>query len=144
MITDEARQKNRDAMRAWVLKNPEKAARSSMRSDLKRYGISIEEYEALLLAQNDVCAICKNPPTGNGNNRRLCVDHDHKTGVIRGPLCKMCNTFLGRIKDDPTTISSYLSGSIASLGRMWSDLPTKGDPPSVQIKSYGGRDHGFN
>lgn len=48
------------------------------------------EYEALLAAQGGVCAICGNPP----KNRRLHIDHDHKTGRIRGLLCFTCNRYV--------------------------------------------------
>jgi len=44
----------------------------------------------MLQVQGGVCAICGNPP----KTRRLDVDHDHKTGVIRGLLCFTCNHHL--------------------------------------------------
>ena len=56
----------------------------------KRYGISAAEYDAMLLAQNGRCAICKRPPKRN----RLHVDHDHATGRVRGLLCVGCNSKL--------------------------------------------------
>lgn len=57
------------------------------------YGITVEEYEAIKAAQGGVCYICRR---ANGRTVRLSVDHDHATGLIRGLLCKACNTFLGR------------------------------------------------
>lgn len=61
------------------------------------YGITVDEYDALLKAQGGVCAICGKPP----KTRRLGVDHDHKTGVVRGLLCYFCNhRLLGGVKDD--------------------------------------------
>jgi len=63
---------------------------------LKRtYGITIEDYNALLEQQDGVCAICKNE-----HEHALCVDHDHETGDIRGLLCKPCNVAIGNFKDD--------------------------------------------
>jgi hypothetical protein len=56
----------------------------------RRYGISSEEYETLLDAQDGVCAICKSPPKKN----RLHVDHCHETGLVRGLLCAHCNSSL--------------------------------------------------
>jgi hypothetical protein len=54
------------------------------------YGISVAEYDELLEAQNGACAICQRPP----KTRRLAVDHDHKTGALRGLLCFRCNATL--------------------------------------------------
>lgn len=60
--------------------------------DLKRtHGITLDQYNAMKLAQNGLCKICKNPPKGK---RPLAVDHDHITGDIRGLLCYGCNRAL--------------------------------------------------
>ncbi len=61
------------------------------------YGISTLEYQRLFDQQGGVCAICKKP---NDCGRRLSVDHDHKTGKVRGLLCGRCNTGLGYFRDD--------------------------------------------
>lgn len=66
----------------------------------RKYGISIYEYETLLIKQNGVCAICKNKKLSSKKNGRLCVDHNHESGEIRGLLCSNCNTALGLMKDD--------------------------------------------
>lgn len=68
-----------------------------------RMGISIDEYNRILLSQNGVCATCKNPElvSQNGKIRSLSVDHDHKTDSIRGLLCYACNVGIGFFKDDP-------------------------------------------
>ncbi len=72
-------------------------------NDLKRtYGITIEEHKRMFQEQNGVCAICG--CKGDGRWKTLCVDHCHKTGKIRGLLCRSCNTALGQMKDDPTII----------------------------------------
>lgn len=59
------------------------------------FGITIEQYE--LLAKNG-CNICKRTIIAK-NKTRMCVDHDHETGKIRGILCNHCNRFLGAFKD---------------------------------------------
>ena|SRR3990167_45321 len=66
------------------------------------WGLSKENFEALLLAQASACTICKQPETIklNGTTKTLCVDHDHITGKIRGLLCNNCNVALGSLKDD--------------------------------------------
>lgn len=64
------------------------------------YDITLEDYDNLLKFQNNKCAICEcESKISDGRNRRLHVDHDHKTGKIRGLLCKGCNTSLGVFKD---------------------------------------------
>lgn len=70
---------------------------------VRRYGITLEEYNALVEKQNDSCAICGTNQKGNvrgGNTRYWSVDHDHKTGKVRGLLCQQCNAMLGMAKDN--------------------------------------------
>ena len=64
------------------------------------YGIDQEDYEFLLACQGGVCAICKKPTTRKDTDR-LCIDHNHKTGKVRGLLCHRCNTGIGMLQDDP-------------------------------------------
>lgn len=62
------------------------------------FGITKEDYNNLLKEQNHTCAICnKVDPTPN---RRLAVDHNHKTNEIRGLLCGKCNIALGLFDDN--------------------------------------------
>ena len=71
---------------------------SDRKSHLKRtYGLTIEQYDAMLEAQAGVCAICGKPPR---NGYVLHVDHDHETGAIRGLLHFTCNNLLGDAEDD--------------------------------------------
>lgn len=63
---------------------------------LKRFGITLEEFNSLATAQNNLCKICNNPERTHKN---LNVDHCHVTGKIRGLLCTSCNTALGLFKD---------------------------------------------
>lgn len=78
------------------------------RTDLKRkFNISLEDYNALVEQQNNKCATC-----GNTSVQSLAVDHDHKTGRIRGLLCRKCNLALGMINDN----ISILTHMIAYLG----------------------------
>lgn len=85
-----------DYGRSYREANPDVGRNARM---LRKYGIGVEEYEALLVAQGGVCAICgvqpKEEPYGC-----LQVDHDHETGEVRGLLCRSCNTALNII-DDP-------------------------------------------
>ena len=89
-------------------KNLEGACISSRKRNLKRaYGITVEEYDALLELQGGVCAICGNPP----DRSRLSVDHNHSTGQIRGLLCNSCNVGIGHFRDSQDLLakaSEYL------------------------------------
>src|SRR5262245_1472158 len=80
----------------------------------RRYGLSAAEYEALLDKQGGVCAICR-----KRSKERLCVDHCHLTGTIRGLLCRKCNTALGYLKDDQAS----LVAALAYLGALPRDGP---------------------
>ena len=64
---------------------------------LATYGITAEEYQAIYEAQGGKCAICQR---ATGRNKKLSVDHDHKTGEVRGLLCTPCNRdVLGHLRD---------------------------------------------
>jgi Recombination endonuclease VII len=80
-----------------------------------RYGITEEQYDAMLLAQGNKCAICKKDEAtciGNGEGRRrLAVDHDHATGAVRGLLCTPCNNSLGVFENRKTDFQEYLRRS---------------------------------
>lgn len=82
---------------------------------IKKFGISLDEYNSILDRQFGVCAICHGvEKTG----RSLAVDHDHKTNRVRGLLCSKCNTAIGQIGDSPLialNIASYLTNHLAIL-----------------------------
>jgi len=67
-----------------------------------KYGITAEEYDAILSSQGGLCAICTRPP----GRRRLSVDHDHETGRVRGILCPRCNSVLGMVADSSKILHS--------------------------------------
>lgn len=62
------------------------------------YGLPPGAYDRMYLFQGKCCAICRR---ATGASRRLSVDHDHRSGLARGLLCRPCNDFLGWIRDDP-------------------------------------------
>lgn len=79
-----------------AFRSQQKAARHG-RWILATYGITTEEYEAILKAQGGKCAICQR---ATGASKKLSVDHDHKTGEVRGLLCTPCNRdVLGHLRD---------------------------------------------
>jgi hypothetical protein len=65
----------------------------------------LEEYRDLYVQQNGMCALCGQRDQGiGGKYDGLHVDHDHRTGKIRGLLCNTCNRALGLFKDDQTVL----------------------------------------
>ncbi len=80
-------------MRVWLSADPSRVTKNARRVRAKQYGITVAElemYEAV-----DECEICG--PTES----RLCIDHDHDSGKIRGVICNNCNVSLGHAGDDP-------------------------------------------
>lgn len=79
---------------------------STREHNLRKYGITTEQWNTLLEEQGKVCKICKSPdPGGRG---RFHVDHNHRTGIIRGLLCHRCNTALGLAGDDVSILSKMI------------------------------------
>jgi hypothetical protein len=80
---------------------------------LKRvYKITLAEYQDLFKIQGGVCAICHNPETivdaKNGLLRDLAVDHNHKTGRVRGLLCRRCNQAIGLLNEDKDLLQQMI------------------------------------
>lgn len=78
----------------------------------KKYGITPREYHALLVEQNNTCAICGRHKSSR--KEKLSVDHCHETKKIRGLLCSNCNTALGLLSDDIDILASAVSYLINS------------------------------
>ena len=79
------------------------AANTKLKS---RFGITLIEYEELVGKCGNKCEICGASSSVNGH--RLAVDHDHKTGAIRGILCKACNSGIASFSDDPNKLKSAI------------------------------------
>ena len=73
---------------------------------LNKFGLSWEGYQQLFEQQQGKCAICEKHQSEL--KKRLHVDHCHKTGKIRGLLCRNCNLFLGNIQDSKKFLSNAL------------------------------------
>lgn len=89
----EYRKSRKKDSRRWVERNPEKRRIYTRNSHIRAYGISPERYKEMLKEQGNRCAICKME-----NKRVMAIDHDHKTGKVRGFLCDPCNLSLGHIE----------------------------------------------
>ena len=79
---------------------------SRLKATLKmKFNMTIDDYNALLIKQNNVCAICMQVCQ---SGRRLCVDHCHVTGKVRGLLCHKCNVGIGLLNDDKNLLSNAI------------------------------------
>lgn len=77
----------------------------------KHYKITLEDYDKMVDKQGGCCDCCHLPAS---TGKFLHVDHDHKTGIVRGLLCTKCNTALGMFGDDPKVIRraiAYMAGT---------------------------------
>jgi hypothetical protein len=97
--------------------NPERERRNARALQIKnKYGITLEEYDAILARGCAICGTHKGRVMGKRNGQeppppRLCLDHDHATGKVRDALCHGCNVGLGAFADDPKrlrTAAKYL------------------------------------
>jgi hypothetical protein len=79
---------------------------SIRRVKLRKLGLTLDDFDALLKRQRHRCAICC---TNNPNKGNWCLDHDHRTGKLRGLLCHNCNASLGLLKDSRQTIKRMLN-----------------------------------
>lgn len=70
----------------------------------KNFGIGLEQYKRMMADQNGGCAICGQLE----EVRQLAVDHSHKTGAIRGLLCRRCNVAIGLMEDNMGLLSSAI------------------------------------
>jgi len=77
----EYKKKNRDKYRFYTLRS-------------RTVKITFEQYKAIY-SNNPKCYICSRKQT----SKKLCIDHDHKTGKVRGLLCNKCNRALGLFQD---------------------------------------------
>lgn len=80
----------------------------------KTYNLSIDQYNQMLAEQNYKCKICGVDEVNAGKNG-LVVDHNHKTGKIRGLLCDGCNKGIGFLKEDPALFDSAKDYLLANL-----------------------------
>lgn len=97
--------------RIYVKWDSDKAADKLLRRD---YGITLVHYNVMFAQQRGLCAACGQSETvkHNGRIRRLSVDHDHTTGLVRGLLCHNCNRAVGLLGDNAeraAALAQYLT-----------------------------------
>lgn len=105
--------------------NRDQAALRSFTGNLRRsYGMTEEDYHALMGAQGGRCAVCRGDFTGRSPH----VDHDHETGAVRGILCFVCNTAIGKMRDDPALLraaADYLEQPLPKIKGRSRNLTTE-------------------
>jgi hypothetical protein len=101
--TPEAKERVLAYRRLLTASDPERLRKYNLRANLKRYGVTIEWFEAKLEEQAGGCILCGHipPPDGIKAASRLHVDHDHATGAVRDLLCGRCNQGIGFFGDNP-------------------------------------------
>jgi hypothetical protein len=103
------------AARQWRKDNPENVARHLVRmrerTKERRYGITQEQFNQMLLDQNSKCKICSNEFKSSKDTH---IDHCHNTNKVRGLLCNNCNMALGQFNDNTDNMDNaiiYLQNS---------------------------------
>ena len=102
------------ALKAKTYRNAHDRSRRNWEYKVK-YQISLDQYETLLHKQGGVCAVCRQ---SCATGKRLAVDHDHKTGVVRGLLCYSCNIGVGFFQDDITSLKRAVEYLEETRGEM--------------------------
>lgn len=97
------REKHAEYCRQWRANNQDRwraiARKAQRKRNLKKFGLSVDDLNTMLLQQDFACAICQTlDPGGRGDWH---PDHCHELDVPRGLLCSRCNLGLGSFKDDP-------------------------------------------
>jgi hypothetical protein len=109
------RNKNRESYlersRSYNLNNEHKVRDSYFK---RTYGISLDDYNKLLELQKNKCCICGKEEVilskiKHDKVNNLSVDHDHKTGKVRGLLCGKCNKSIGLLNDDISLLKSAIA-----------------------------------
>lgn len=93
-------------MKTWLAKHPDQRKLFTRNSRIRKYGISPETYYEMLGNQDHQCGICGAKPK---KNKALGIDHDHKTGKVRGLLCDKCNLALGHYETFAEKATRYLT-----------------------------------
>ncbi len=74
-----------------------------------KYKITKQDFDRMVEEQEGRCAICGVTPAGDSQYNSLYVDHNHETKVVRGLLCRECNTGLGHFADNIERLMSAVA-----------------------------------
>jgi hypothetical protein len=91
--------KHPETSKKWQDKNPRKRCQAETKYRLRKlYGMTVEQYGSMLIAQDGRCGLCDGP-FGEEKSLSPVVDHDHKTGKVRALLHHRCNVGIGALGD---------------------------------------------
>jgi len=76
---------------------------------LQNYNLTSEQVDGMIARQGGRCAICSRTPEPDSLGRTLRVDHCHDTDKVREMLCNLCNTALGKFKDDVDILQNAIT-----------------------------------
>jgi len=93
--------------KSYYKKHPIKRKQYQRLCNLKyKFGMTVNDYNKILKNQNYTCAICHKKES---KQKHLSVDHNHKTGKVRGLLCSNCNNTLGLLYEDIKILKSMIT-----------------------------------
>lgn len=87
-----------------ITENSEKQRIRAFKKKLS-HSFTLEDYKSMLDSQNSKCKICNNPLI---KPKDIALDHCHKTGKVRGILCRYCNTGIGMLQDDTRILQNAI------------------------------------
>ena len=109
------------------------------RNSIHRYGLTVPQREKMLEEQNYLCRICSCIIKFDGSARQTaaCVDHNHKTGNVRGILCGNCNTWVGFVENrsiDLDLVKKYICSQLSWIEHRPSKPTVRGSNPLGQAQ----------
>lgn len=77
--------------------------------NLRKYGIDIDIFDAILDSQDGKCRACRTSLVDLAGHNDIHTDHNHTTGMVRGVLCRACNVILGLAEDKPDQLQALVA-----------------------------------
>lgn len=97
--------------KTWTKVNIKKVSLSARKRHLlSKFGMSLEDFNVMLLQQDNCCGICGcEGDSPRVKQKNFCVDHSHNTRAVRGILCDSCNLILGYANDDVALLKKCIT-----------------------------------
>jgi len=95
---------------AWQAANPEKVKVYVKTGKVRKYGLTLEQFDEFIRACGGRCPLCNVEFVASSRSRECaCIDHCHKSGKVRGVICKRCNIGIGHARENPEILKAWLS-----------------------------------